>query len=201
MIDFPITELLDDSICLIWLERHLHPEGFACPHCRSPARRLFRQPGDFPAYRCRACDCYYTLLTDTVFAQTRQRPATRVRLLRGMAKGDPTARFARELGMSRKQLHTLRQRVQTNLNQTAPADVMTGTAWEADARYQNAGEKKHAPSRSQRPAPSTRQSAQRPWHLRQRSAPDPQPHRARHGRAALVGGRPRGQADVPEPHR
>ena len=24
MIDFPLAELLDDSICLIWLKRHLH---------------------------------------------------------------------------------------------------------------------------------------------------------------------------------
>jgi hypothetical protein len=48
--------------------------------------------------------------------------------------------------MSRKQLHTLRQRVQTHLNDTAPAEVMTGTGFEADELYQNAGEKKHAPS-------------------------------------------------------
>ena len=50
--------------------------------------------------------------------------------------------------MSRKPLHTIRQRVQTNLNHTAPAEVMTGTAFEADELYQNAGEKKHAPSQS-----------------------------------------------------
>jgi transposase-like protein len=149
MIDFPIAELLDDRICLIWLERHRHPDGLACPHGHRPERRLFRQQGDFPAYRCRACDGYYTLLTNTVFEKTRQRPATLVLLLRGMAKGEPTARLARELGMSRKPLHTWRQRVQTNLNHTAPVDVMTGTAFEADARYQNAGEKKHAPPRSQ----------------------------------------------------
>jgi transposase-like protein len=149
MIDFPIAELLDDSICLLWLERHLHPEGLACPHCHSPERRLFRQQGAFPAYRCRACDGYYTLLTNTVFAKTRQRPATLVLLLHGMAKGEPTARLARELGMSRKPRHTLRRRVQTNLNHTAPVEVMTGTAFEADERYQNAGEKRHAPSRSQ----------------------------------------------------
>jgi transposase-like protein len=148
-IDFPLAERLDDSSCLIWLERHLQPEGFACPHCQSPARRLFRQQGDFPAYRCRACDGYYTLLTHTVFAKTRQRPATLVLLLRGIAKGAPTARLAREWGLSRKQLHTLRQRVQTNLNHTAPVAVMTGTAFEADELYQHAGEKQHTPSRSQ----------------------------------------------------
>ena len=51
--------------------------------------------------------------------------------------------------MSRKPLHTLRQRVQTNLNNTAPVEVMTGTAFEADELYQNAGEKKHSPSQSQ----------------------------------------------------
>ncbi len=60
MIDFPITGLLDASICMIWLERHLHPEGFACPQCGSTNRRLFRQQKYFPAYHCRDCDGYYT---------------------------------------------------------------------------------------------------------------------------------------------
>jgi transposase-like protein len=157
MIDFPIAELLDDSICALWLERYLNPGGLTCPHCGHSARRLFRDQGYFPAYRCQACEGYYTLLTGTVFAKTRQRPATLVLLLRGIAKGEPTARLARELGLSRKQLHTLRQRIQTNLNDTAPTDVMIGTAFEADELYQNAGEKKHAPSRPHRSAPPTRQ--------------------------------------------
>jgi transposase-like protein len=157
MIDFPITNLLDDDTCTGWLERHLHPEGLKCPHCRSADRRLFRAQGHFPAYRCRACEGYYTLLTETVFEKTRQRPATLVLLLRGIAKGEPTARLARELGLSRKQLHTLRQRIQTRLNATVPTGVMVGTAFEADELYQNAGEKKHAPSRPSRPSPPTRQ--------------------------------------------
>jgi transposase-like protein len=152
MIDFPIAELLDDSICLIWLERQFHPCGLTCPHCGHAERRLFRAQSHFPAYRCRACEGYYTLLSGTVFAKTRQRPATLVLLLRGIAKGEPTARLARELGLSRKQLHTLRQRIQANLNATAPTAVMAGIAFEADELYQNAGEKKYAPSRSRRPA-------------------------------------------------
>src|SRR5918999_5060181 len=147
MLDFPITELLDDSICTLWLERHLHPHGLTCPHCGHSERRLFRDQGHFPAYRCRACAGYYTLLTGTVFEKTRQRPATLVLLLRGIAKGEPTARLARELGVSRKQLHTLRQRIQTHLNSTAPATVMVGTAFEVDELYQNAGGQRHAPSR------------------------------------------------------
>ncbi len=145
MIDFPITDLLDNDSCTRWLERHLHPAGLQCPHCGSYDRRLFRAQGHFPAYRCRGCDGYYTLLTGTVFAKTRQPPATLVLLLRGIAKGEPTARLARELKLSRKQLHTLRQRIQANVNETAPTAAMLGTAFEADELYHNAGENKHAP--------------------------------------------------------
>jgi len=157
MIDFPIDELWDDSICTLWLERHLHPNGLTCPHCGHPERRLFRAQGHFPAYRCRACAGYDTLLTGTIFANTRQRPATLVLRLRGRAKGEPTARLARELGRSRQQLHTLRRRIQTNLNETAPTAVMVGTAFEADELYHNAGENKHPTSRPYRSAPAPRQ--------------------------------------------
>jgi hypothetical protein len=112
--------------------------------------------GHFPAYRGGACEGYDTLLTGTVFEKTRQRPATLVLLRRGMAKGKPTARLARELGLSRQQLHTLRQRIQTQLNATVPTDMMVGPAFEADELSHNAGETQHAPSRSQRPATPTR---------------------------------------------
>jgi transposase-like protein len=149
MIDFPIAELLDDSLCTLWLERYLHGAGFKCPQCGSPERRLFRAQGDFPADRCRACAGSYTVLTGTLFATTRQRPATLVLLLRGMANGEPTARLARELGGSRKQLPTLRQRSQAKLNATAPTGIMPGPAFEADALDQHAGEKTHAPCRAQ----------------------------------------------------
>jgi transposase-like protein len=147
MIDFPIDELLDDSVCTIWLERYLHPQGLTCPHCGPSERRLCREQGHFPAYRCRACEGSDTLLTGTVFATTRQRPATLVLWLRGIAKGESTARLARELGVSRKPLHTLRQRIQAHVHATAPTKAMAGTAFEADELYQNAGEKQHAPSR------------------------------------------------------
>jgi hypothetical protein len=62
------------------------------------------------------------------------------------------AALAPELGLSRKQLHTLRRRIHANLNDTAPTSVRAGTAVEADELYQNAGEKKHAASRCQRSA-------------------------------------------------
>ena len=124
---------------------------------RGIANRCGERGRDDQLYRCRACNGYYTLLTGTVFAKTRQRPATLVLLLRGIAKGESTARLARELGLSRKQLHTLRQRIQANLNATAPTDAMAGTACEADELYQNAGGKKYPPSRPLRSATPTRQ--------------------------------------------
>lgn len=142
MIDFPISELMDEAACLNWLEQHLHPEGFVCPHCESKNRRVFRAKQAFPAYRCLSCDGYYTLLTDTVFKKTRQRPATLVLLLRGVAQGETTARLSRELGISYNQLLTLRQRLQDNANESAPMTLMEGRQFEADELYQNAGEKK-----------------------------------------------------------
>ena len=69
MIDFPIADLFDDSLCLVWLERHLHPDGFVCPQCGSSIRRHFRTQGYYDAYRCRICAGYYTLLTGTAFSQ------------------------------------------------------------------------------------------------------------------------------------
>ena len=130
---------------------------------------------------------YYTLLAGTVFEKTRQRPATLVLLLRGLAKGEPTARLAREPGMSRKQLHTLRQRVQTNLNQTALAGLMTGTTFEADELYQNAGEKKtpHCDPAD----PPRRRVNKRQGHgaYANDRAPHHQHHLAPDRRAALVG--------------
>jgi hypothetical protein len=166
MIDLPIAEVLDDSICMLWLERHLHPDGMPCPHCRSTERRLFRAQGHVPADRCRACEGYDTLVTGTVFENTRPRPATLVRRRRGMAKGEPTARLARALGRSRTQLHTLRRRLQAPLNETAPTAVRMGTAFAADALSHNAGETKHAPACSRGSTPATCQQAKRAWHLR-----------------------------------
>jgi transposase-like protein len=139
MIDFPITDWLDGDTCTRWLERPLHPEGLKCPHCGSADRRLFRAQGHVPAYRCRVCAGYYTRLTGAVFAKPHQPPATLVLRLRGVAKGEPTAGLARELKLSRAQLHTLRQRLHANLNETAPTDAMPGTAFEADELDHHAG--------------------------------------------------------------
>lgn len=165
MIDFPITELLSDTECVSWLERFLHPDGLVCPHCGSVERRLFREQGYFPAYRCQDCDGYYTLLSDTVFEKTRQRPATLVLLLRGIAKGESSARLSRELGIGRKRVMQLRQRIQNNLYETLPTAKMQGQTFEADELYQNAGEKRHAAPHAQRPTALPSQQGARTGHV------------------------------------
>ena len=146
MIDFPIADLFDDSLCLLWLERHLHPDGLVCPRCGSTNRRLFRRQGHYDAYRCRDCDGYYTLLSGTVFEGSRKRPAVLVLLLRGIAKGESSARLARELQLSRQTVHTRRHQLQSNLNERAPTDTMLGQTFEVDEIYQNAGEKRRGAS-------------------------------------------------------
>ncbi len=157
MIDFPITDLLSDDACVRWLETFLHPEGLVCPHCGSAERRLFREQGAFPAYRCLVCDGYYTLLSNTVFEKTHQRPATLVLLLRGIAKGESSARLSRELGIGRKRVMELRRAIQNNLYETLPTAVMDGQTFEADEVYQNAGEKRPAAPEPRRSTPPPRQ--------------------------------------------
>jgi hypothetical protein len=62
-----------------------------------------------------------------------------VLLRRGISNGEPSACLACELGLLRKQLHSLRQRIQADLNDSALTDAMTGTAFEADELHQILG--------------------------------------------------------------
>ena len=165
MIDFPLDGLLDEQACLNWLEHSLHPDGLRCPRCGQTERRRARRGGAVPSFRCKGCDRYYTALTGTVFQKTRQPPSTLVLMLRGIAKGETTARLARELDISRKQMHTLRGRVQNSLYETLPTDVLDEPVFEADELYQNAGEKRAAPPGRGRPAPAAGQQEARARHL------------------------------------
>src|SRR3954469_10245838 len=100
MIDFPIGELLGEDECVEWLQRYLHPNGLECPRCGSNKRRVVQRNGRWSAYRCKACDRNHTILTGTASKRRRLAPSTVVLILRGIAKGEPTARLARELGGS-----------------------------------------------------------------------------------------------------
>ncbi|SRR6266511_2254332 len=196
MIDFPSTELLDDRLCTRWPERHRHPDGLQWPHGGRTARRLFRHQDPFPADRCRGCDGSYTRLTGTAFENTRPRPATLGLLLRGIAKGEPTARLARELGLPRNQRQTLRPRLQAHLNDRAPTAVMTGTAFEADELDQHAGEK--TTPHPDPTDPPRRRANKRQGHGTSANAPPPSSGWCRRTRASSAFGsastRPHGPA-------
>jgi hypothetical protein len=77
-----------------------------------------------------------------MFEKTRQKPSKLVLMLRGIAKGESTARLARELSLSRKHMHLIRHRVQRNLLERLPTGVLESEVqFEADELYQNAGGK------------------------------------------------------------
>lgn len=166
MMDFLIEELLDDAACLSWLEQRLHPDGLRRPRCRESQRRVAQQSDAGRAWRCKACDRYYRLLSGTVFEKTRQSSAKLVLLLRGIAKGEPTARLAGEFGIGRPRVHELSRQLQRNLLRTRPTEPLPDKVLEANQVYQNAGGKKLAAPRPQQPAPQTRQQATRARQLR-----------------------------------
>ena len=167
MIDYGIRELLDESGCVGWLEKHLHPNGLVCPHCGSAERWLFREQGYFPAYRCKAREGYYTLLSGTVFQKSHQQPSTLAVLQRGIAKGESSARLSRELGLGGKRVMQLRHAIQNNLYETLPVQTMAGQDFEADELYQNAGEQRKSASEPRRPAWTPRQQTAGTRHLRE----------------------------------
>jgi hypothetical protein len=147
----PIAERREARICLRGVEGHRHPDGGACPHGGTTERRLGRQPRPCPAARGRGCDGDDTRWPGTVGEPTRPRPAPLGRVRRGVATGEPPARVARALGLSRQPRQTLRQRGPTHLNATAPTGGRTGTALEAEARDQHAGAPTHVTGPAPRP--------------------------------------------------
>jgi transposase-like protein len=170
--DFPLTELMDEGACYRRLFDRLHPGGLTCPRCaareHSAVHRRHRDP--VLDYRCPSCRRVFNAFTGTLLQGTRRPPAELVLVLRGIAQGVPTAKLARELGCDRKELLTLRHRLQHAAyrfgDRRRPGDPVV----EADEMFQNAGEKRCAAHRPGRPAPAARQQGERARQLGQRPA-------------------------------
>ena len=163
--DFPIVGLLDDEVSERWLWKHFHPEGVRCPHCTASIAhaRVFRRTrrSHVTVHRCGQCQGIYTVYSRTVFAAKHLRPAQVVVLLRGICKGEPTAALARELGVSRTTVHTLRHQLQARAQQLQPTTPLADRHAETDEMFQNAGEKRGKTRRFGRPAAAAGQQAPR----------------------------------------
>jgi transposase-like protein len=144
--DFPIIDLLDDEMSVVWLLKHFHPDGLRCPHCQSAHKgaRYFRanSGSGLTVYRCQQCDGIYHLYSGTVFEGSQLTPSQVVLLLRGFLQGQSSAQLSRELGLAYKTVLKWRRRVQSNAQRLQPDMPLADSASESDEMFQNAGEKR-----------------------------------------------------------
>ena len=171
--DFPILDLMDQEGCCRTLFDLLHPEGPACPRCGARAGlNVHRRRPDSPVvdYRCKGCRRVFNMFTGTSWQGTHLSPAQILLILRGIAQGVPTAKLAREVGITRQHLLRLRHAIQARVLAGADRTPLPDDTAEADEMYQNAGEKRGAAQRPRRPAAAPRQLGQGPRHLGHRPA-------------------------------
>jgi transposase-like protein len=190
--DFPIRDLMNPEGCRQKLFDLLHPEGFACPRCGArEGLNIHRRHPDSPVldYRCKACRRVFNMFTGTPWQGTHLSPIQILLILRGIAQGVPTAKLAREVGISRQHLLRLRHEIQARALAAADRSPLPDERTEADEMYQNAGEKRGTARRPRRPAPAARQSGQGPRHVGDRPAAGPRGGRPRQ-RTGAVAGRP-----------
>ena len=143
--DFPIIDLMDQEACRRKLFDLLHPEGFACPRCAArDGLNVHRRHPDSPVvtYRCKGCRRVFNMFTGTLWQGTHLSPAQILLILRGVAQGVPTAKLAREVGISRQHLLRLRHQIQARALEAADHSPLPDDRTEADEMYQNAGEKR-----------------------------------------------------------
>ena len=174
--DFPILDLMDQEGCRQKLFDLLHPEGFACPRCGArEGLNIHRRHPDSPVvdYRCKGCRRVFNMFTGTPWQGTHLSPAQILLILRGIAQGVPTAKLAREVGISRQHLLRLRHEIQARALAAADRSPLPDDQTEADEMYQNAGEKRGAARRPRRPAAAACEPGQGPRHLGDRPAAGP----------------------------
>ena len=76
-----------------------------------------------------------------MFAQKQSRPSQVVLLGQGVCKGFSTAQVAREIGISRQTVLSIRRVLQDAAQMLQPEDALPDTETETDEMFQNAGEK------------------------------------------------------------
>ncbi|HLF27984.1 MAG TPA: hypothetical protein VJG32_16745 [Anaerolineae bacterium] len=123
MLGFRIQELMDEQACYQYLLEMLHPQGLRCPHGHAlPAGQAPHDAHRAPIldYRCRTCGAVFNIFTNTLWSKSRYSCATIVLILRGIARGVPTAHLAEELGIDRAHLLERRHDLQHLIEQGYP---------------------------------------------------------------------------------
>jgi len=145
MMQFPITDLLEEQECHNYLLRTLHPDGLKCARCGRPL-----PPGQAPHdrsrdpifdYRCGKCGAVFNLFTGTIWSGTHYESKTIVLVMRGFAQGVPTLHLARELNLDYETLLQRRHQVQRLALENRPTEPLPDDETEGDEMFQNAGEK------------------------------------------------------------
>ena len=170
--DFPLADLMDEDACYAKLVASLHPGGLACPRCGERERLGVHRRHRAPVldYQCGRCRRVFNAWTGTALQGVQRRPSQIVLIIRGIAQGVPTAQLARELGCDRMHLLDLRHRLQEHARMRLDRNPLGDAVVEADEAYINAGEKRHPPLRSERPAATPGQPPPGPRDVRQRPA-------------------------------
>ena len=154
MMQFPITELLDEEECYHYLQRTLHPDGLGCPsgHRRAKGQAPHeRKRPPVAKYRCRQCGKVFDIFTGTVWCGTHYDCKTIVLLLRGFVQGIPSFHLAHELGLDYETVLNYRHAVQAQALQKK--DRSADRSRDRVGRdVSKRGRKGHAPRRPRRPA-------------------------------------------------
>jgi transposase-like protein len=141
--DFPLIDLMDQDACYHKLLALLHPDGLACPKCKTDDHLRVHRRHRAPVlhFRCTACGRVFNAFTGIELEGMHRQPAAVMLILRGFAQSAPTEPPGRELGFYHKHLLELRRRLQDNpkrwLDRNPPGDDVV----EADEMDQNAGAK------------------------------------------------------------
>lgn len=167
MMQYPLTDLLDEDECYRYLLRTLHPAGLHCP--AGHLVPLDQAPHDrrrapIVDYRCRTCGSVFNAFTETVWAGTHYRCREIVLVMRGIAQGVPTLQLAHELGLDYSTLLERRHRLQTLALANRPLEPLRDRVTESDEMFQNAGEKGTPHRAPDDPPPAPGQQAPRPRH-------------------------------------
>ena len=145
MLQFSISELLDEQKCYDYLKELLHSDGLhcscGCPLASAQAPHKRQRRPCVVNYKCRFCGKVFNIFTNTVWSGSAYKCSTMVRILQGFSEGVPTLHLAQELGLHYGTLLERRHQFQGNLLDHRPSEPLTDQVIECDEMFQNAGEK------------------------------------------------------------